>query len=376
MLPENSLERLIEKPIEVFSVVERLIKLLSVYRARFKYLGPTNIALGGNMEEHGVIEISEEIGVDYYYNHPEPLDIEGFLDSSSRSIDFIGPRLFFSTLYAKDLYRDILIPVNMETKFIALKLGVDAYSKILESGEYGGEALRYVYLENPVGEPYVEDYKDDNISDELRLRIENYVISRMRSSVILIDGPIYPPLAVLGMMGDRYRRAIMHLYNERKGHIERLVGVVKRLESTWKLSRVDEISRGLRAPDPIVVQELARGRDLFVTPILREDLLGLGYRYMIYIYKRTPTGSSVFRLEASSKEKLVRAAARCIKNLSLRGIPEEIEIADRISRRLSSSLYIVAYTIGSTLLGVAYDETNKLVGAMADVGSIGWGEQY
>ncbi len=264
-----------------------------------------------------------------------------------------------------------MIPGSLDSPFMAIKAGRRALEVLRKS--IGG----LVFLENPSGELYGPDYKDDNIFDELRLRLENRVLGSMASDAILIDGPIYPvQLAHAETFSERYYRAFEALFRERSDLIRRLVGVVKRLEYTYKLYRVDEVRKLFEGvvgsvghvPDPVVVSRLAGGRKLYSIGILREVFGDVGHRYMIYFYVKSPSGPRVFRVESIDKAMLTEVAGYLLKSLSDSGLPRDIEIADRISKRLSASAYIALYTLGSRILGVGYDEISKLSLTLGEIG--------
>ncbi|NAZ12668.1 MAG: DNA double-strand break repair nuclease NurA [Desulfurococcales archaeon] len=357
---------------QVFTAsIESVILSLSKLRTKVDYLGPRDSGIFRDSE--GDLSIVDDLDIGYVTDLVRTQEgfIEGFLDSSSRSIDLLGPRLFMASGFAWDLGKGLSIPGIPNERFLALKLGHQAYNELLSKGDYN-TIKDIVYLENPVGTAYVDDYKDDNISDELRLRVENALISRMRSSIILLDGPIYPPL-VFAQIGKNYKDAYKKLYLERSVHVNRLIGLVKRLENTWKLIKIKELWKSIkppRAPDPIAIEKLADGKELYVTPVIQERIESPEEkyeRYLIYVFKKSPIGSSVYRLESIDKEKLLNVLGECIRKTNIRGLPEYIEIADRLSKRISSLLYITAFTIGSTILGVAYDEKVRLEQAVKEV---------
>jgi hypothetical protein len=88
---------------------------------------------------------------------------------------------------------------------------------------------------------------------------------------------------------------------------------------------------------------------------------------MIYVYVRTPAGPRVFRLESLNREELLRAAGYIVRNLSISGLPVDIEIADRISKRLSASIYLALYLYGAPRLGLSHDENVKVAQVLGEL---------
>jgi len=346
-------------------IVELVVEELSKAEKDLVYLGSEPMGVGS--EDLGTrIELAEDLGrsaVEYTLGEALEPPYGGFVDSSSRSISYPGVRVFIGSCYARDGARHILIPQGPGPPFLAIQAGRRAIEELRR------RVAGLAYVESPSGEPYDEGYKADNIHDELRLRLENAVLGSMASPRILIDGPIYPvQLAMARAFGEEYYRAFERLYRERLPHIGRLIGVVKRLDQTYKLIRVGEVyeaytrsgGKGVKAPDPVVMSRIAGGRRIYILGILREEFAGLGQRYMVYTYVRTPSGPRVFRLEALEKDIVIRAAGYCIKNLSISGLPIDIEVADRISKKLSASIYVALYTMGSPKLGLTHDESVKI----------------
>ncbi|MEM4971888.1 MAG: hypothetical protein QXE01_11635, partial [Sulfolobales archaeon] len=250
--------------------IDRLVDILARAEKELVYLGP-ELRIDGFEELVGSVEVFESFGLgsglaEYAVENVDGTPYQGFLDSSSRSIAYPGIRIFIGACYAKDLDRHILVPTGLRTPYLAIQMG----RKAIESLKDLLEGIAYV--ESPSGSPYDEGYKPDNISDELRLRLENAALNTMRSGNILIDGPIYPvQVAFAKIFGREYREAFEKLYREREPYIWRLIGIVKRLDQTFKLLRIPEIreaftkiaGRDINAPDPIVVSRLAGDKRIY-----------------------------------------------------------------------------------------------------------------
>jgi|GEM_PF-492412 len=354
--------------------IDKLVEILAKAERELIYLGQEP-QIDSLEEPAESIEIAEGFGVgsgllEYVVDDIDEPPYQGFLDSSSRSISYPGVRIFIGACYAKDLDRHVLTPPGLRINYLAVQMGRRAIESL--RGLLEGIA----YIESPSGSPYDEGYKSDNIHDELRLRLENSILNTMRSDKILIDGPIYPvQVSYSKIFGREYRDAFESLYREREPHILRLIGVVKRLDQTFKLIRIPEIreefvriaGRDIRVPDPIVVSRLAGDKRIHVMGIFREIFQGLEARYMVYVYVRTPAGPRVFRLESLNREALLKTTGYILRNLSTSGLPVDIEIADRISKKLSASIYFALYLYGAPRLGLSHDENVKIAQVLGEL---------
>ncbi len=338
---------------EVDYAIKSLIKLLAEISYNESYLG-TDLP-SGIIDETSYITYENEI------ENCEPLDYFGYLDSSSRIINVRGANIYFASLYANDMGKHILIPLDASIPFIAIKGSDEVINKVKNFG--------FIVTENINHIPYTVNYKDDNILDELRIKLENYAINMSKSKVLIVDGPIFPG-PYLKIVGEPYKSAFEKLNMERK--TDNLIGIVKRLSFTRKLSREENIRKKYKklvemgASDDIIVSEMGKGFEKFVTPIYKEEVEIAGnkfYRYMVYVKVR----DSVFRVESRDKELLCKGVSTAIKNASIRGIPVFIEAADKISKRLSASTYLLSFTYAKSLIGVSYDDWNRYIEAVKDI---------
>ncbi|TRM82257.1 nuclease NurA, partial [Sulfolobus sp. D5] len=185
-----------------------LILILSKLSKDKKFLGVKT----SNIEESNPVFFEEN------FTPCDPLSDFGYLDSSSRVISIRGANLYFASLYANDSGSHIMVPLNTSVPFIAIKASEDVTSAI--------QNLGFIKVQNPNGEPYSLDYKDDNILDEMRISLENYAINKSRSKVVIVDGPIFPG-PYLEMVGEPYKSAFETLALQR--NTDKLIGIVKRL---------------------------------------------------------------------------------------------------------------------------------------------------
>ncbi|MQL56594.1 DNA double-strand break repair nuclease NurA [Acidianus ambivalens] len=314
------------------------------------YLGVTPAL---SIEDSTPVEVEDELG------ECESLTTFSFLDSSSRMISVKGANIYFASLYANLVTEHLMIPLKVEVPFMAIKASEEV-RKLIE----GDQTLsKIVAVNNVNGEPYSPDYKDDNILDELRISLENYAISKS-NFVTIVDGPIIPG-PYIQMVGEPYRSAFISLANQRKK--DKLIGIVKRLNYSRKLRRSELVKdpRLMNATDDIIVEYLGRGKEFYTTPVLKEEIdIGNSHytRYMVYVKVR----EGVFRVESLSKDLLCKGVYTARKYSSYRGIPEFIEVADRISKRLSASAFIFAFNIARVTTGVNYEDWESLRTAELD----------
>ncbi len=338
----------------VDEVLGKLMRTLAQVSASEPYLGVT---YRGDMGEP--TSVFEEGALPQC----DPFTKFSYLDSSSRMINVKGANIYFASLYGNDGGRHVMVPTYYSVPFIAMKASETTLTKVKT------ELGRFVLTENVNGERYTEDYKDDNILDELRISLENSFIGSSTNPVI-VDGPVIPG-PYLPMVGEPYKAAFEKLITQRKK--DRLVGVVKRLSFTRKLSREENVrssmSKLVGATDDVIVYEMAKRAGnprVFFTPIYKEslDISGTNVtRYMVYV----KVMDSVFRVESTDKDLLCRGAMTSIRDPSVRGIPNFIEVADRISKRLSASTFIMSFMMAKSLIGVNYEDWNTYNESVRDI---------
>ncbi|MUM63699.1 nuclease NurA [Acidianus infernus] len=335
---------------EFGEAIKSLFSLLSSLDQPYLGVSPTS-----NIEDSTPVEVEDELG------ECESLTTFSFLDSSSRMMNVKGANIYFASLYADLINEKLMIPIKIEVPFMAIKAS-DEVRKLIE----GDPTLsKIIALNNVNGEPYSPDYKDDNILDELRISLENYAIEKS-AYVTIVDGPIIPG-PYIQMVGEPYKSAFIKLANQRKK--DNLIGIVKRLNYSRKLRRSGLVndSKLSNATDDVIVEYLGRGKDFYTTPILKEevDIGGKKYiRYMVYVKVR----EGVFRVESLDKDLLCKGVYTARKYSSYRGIPEFIEVADKMAKRLSASAFILAFNIARVTTGVNYEDWENLRIAELDSG--------
>lgn len=205
------------------------------------------------------------------------------IDSSSRYLrDFsVNTCLIGLSVYSN---REGFIdgPFTVDIPYI----GISSYREILESLKIDDINVRYKNVVNYyyVNEPNNE-YKIDDIADELRLEAENVGLKRViqNHDIVIIDGPIYPtPLELTEEINletearRKHRLAYAKLVNERIELLNNnVIGVVKRLENSKKLWRVKEINE--------TIGNVKRMKDVTIIELIDERLCRKNYEYVCTI---------------------------------------------------------------------------------------------
>ncbi|AEB95261.1 DNA double-strand break repair nuclease NurA [Metallosphaera cuprina] len=327
--------------------IRELFFTLSKVKGRSPFLGVSQ----ESPSEAGSLTVEGEL------ESCDPLLKFSYLDSSAKTVSVRGANVYIASLYGNMEGKHFTIPAQAEFPFVAIKGSEDVVKEIKSS-----PISNLVRTENVNGVPYDENYKDDNILDELRISLENYFINR--AGITIVDGPVYPG-PYLPLVGEPYASAFERLIKERKK--DSLIGIVKRLNFSRKLMRVDGLWKlGGNPTDDVVVMELGKGRTSYITPVFREELPlsdSKLERFMVYVKVR----DSVFRVESQDRGLLCRGVSTALRDVSYRGIPTFIEVADRLARKLSASAFILSFSYAKSLIGVTYDDWNTFTLANLEV---------
>ncbi len=326
-------------------------------------------------EEFSIVSISELCNK---FNEIEEKEISEIssVDSSTRylrdttvGIVMTGMAIFSSK---KGL---LLAPYDKEIRF----LGISANKEILKKIE-NIINKKHIAITNYVGDYFDENYRLDDVADELRLESENSAIDDM-NGLIIMDGPVYPtPLELTSVFEfkntsrETHRKAYASLVRDRLNKIndKKVIGIVKRLENSKKLYKLKEIQKILGKLPPITDPEVLRllypklcdGETICILgPFMLSyqiDVEGIlkdvppKYAYYVII-KRVVGPSSFFRVESLSLDTL-QYIKSIFSRISIRGIPTWIEIVDTASKKISSSLFIIGYEISSSFLDIIHDD--------------------
>ncbi|ARM76916.1 DNA double-strand break repair nuclease NurA [Acidianus manzaensis] len=317
------------------------------------------------------------------------------IDSSSRYLRDVSVN---SVLVGLSIYSSkkgfIYGPYNVDNPY----MGISSYKKILDSVTINDKNIR---TKNVVGYPFVTDidneYKIDDIADELRTESENIGITIVNNhDLVIVDGPIYPtPLELTGEIELNTEARVCHriayakLVKERIDLVtgKNVIGIVKRLENSKKLSNDETVKEAFKKKgrkinnlkDPTVLELIdeyfCKKSNSYICTIgpfkidyalSVKDENNVCYngtvlenppsKYAYYVILRTPYFSpSFFRVESLNKD-IEKQLSTAFSRISERLIPTYIELVDKMSKRVSASLFIYAYEVASNYLSIIHDD--------------------
>lgn len=325
--------------------------------------------------EHPLVEAETQISslsqnvINEVPQRPKDVIYIASLDSSSRYLRDPSINTVLVGLGIYSTRRGIITgPFDIKTNFMA----IGTFENILKEmkPEDG------VRVKNYVDKYFTEDYKIDDIADEMRLENENLGLKELKDShdLIVVDGPLYPaPLELkdLELTSEgrkRHQEAYLKLVQDRINLLnENVLGVVKRLESSYKLCKESKIRDMLKLKyslnDAEVLNQLRTKfhiKNALIGPFKLEfssQYFEAPKRYAYYLILTNALGmSSYFRIEALSLEALENYIPYVVNRVSDRLIPTYIEIADNLSKRVSASLLITAYQILGSVISILHDD--------------------
>lgn len=370
-------------------------------------------------------ELTSIVACDSEVVHPYPwsTDSEPFervvsLDGSSRMLRGQGVNLFLASVVAVSasdmklvdypphfthLSADSVVERFERAPFIAVQLRIRGGRERIERIASRLPLASFISLRSWNGRDFYDaDYNAFQILDELRLHLETLalkVVSELwgqESTVIILDGPIYPTPRVCFRRGEsRYKDAYRRLLNERVKVLRKLerqgvtvVGIVKRLGDSFKLYRIEEVNELLRrrlgfsgrlekVADDYVLSMLVRYLRLRYPCVIGPFELRFSDRsfnelfeggrappkVICYVYKPTSPyftlGASVYRVEilSSSKSALERVLELLISlaHDTRRGVPLPISVADRLARMSTADAYLRMVSIMERYIVLPYE---------------------
>ncbi|BAB66068.1 DNA double-strand break repair nuclease NurA [Sulfurisphaera tokodaii] len=354
---------------EIKKKVEKIGKQISVIKG--KITGVVDIS--GNPDhplfeaETAVLSVDEKI-FHKIEEKRENVSIAS-IDSSSRYLRDPSVNMVFVGLGVYSNIKGIKVgPFDIDINFMA----IGTFEELLK--EFNPESG--VRVKNYVNKYFTEDYRIDDIADELRLEAENVGLKENRNThdLVIVDGPLFPTpleLSELELQSEgrkRHQEAYLQLTKDRISILRNnVVGVVKRLETSQKLYKVDKVKQLLGIRYPINDAEILN--QIRIKTEFKRGLLGpfkiefkskyfdAPTRYAYYLILTNPIGmSSYFRIESLSLDSLEELTPYIVNRISERLIPTYIEIADNLSKRVSASLFITAYQILSRIISVIHDD--------------------
>ncbi|MEM0374158.1 MAG: DNA double-strand break repair nuclease NurA [Sulfolobaceae archaeon] len=324
--------------------------------------------------DHPLIEAETEItAIDENIFHEIEVKRESVsiasLDSSSRYLRDPSINMVLVGLGVYSNFKGVIVgPYDFDINFMA----IGTFEELLK--EINPE--KGIRVKNYVNEYFTDDYKIDDIADELRLEAENRGLESVRDSheLIIIDGPLYPtPLELndieLQSIGrKRHQDAYIQLAKDRISLLkDNVLGVVKRLETSKKLYKEEKIRNIVRPRYPINDAEVLNQikvkvgvKNGLIGPFkleFRSKFFNAPPRYAYYLILTNSIGiSSYFRIESLSLDRLEVSIPYLTSRVSDKLIPTYIEIADSLSKRVSASLFITAYQVLSRILTIIHDD--------------------
>ena len=227
-------------------------------------------------------------------------------------------------------------------------------------------------------------YDVSDIGDELRLSAENVLLDYLKDDLIVLDGPIIPtPVDLVtdltmtvpvkreelnhwGKMTHRWSMAYILRDRVEAVRGKRVVGVVKRLDQSFKLSKVPEVLSMLgmgraRLSDSTMLELLSERycnapfSACFLGPfrmsshvrVEREDrgeviIESLPDRFVGYVVLNVGV-RSFFRVEAMEERLLFDALGDVFGRISGNGLPTLIDVTDRYSKLVTKGLFLFAF---------------------------------
>jgi hypothetical protein len=294
------------------------------------------------------------------------------IDSSSRYLRDASVNMVLVGVAAYSNNRGTLFgPYDVDTPFLGISTYTDILSKLPN--------IEGVRVKNYINEYFDEKYRIDDMADEIRIETENIMLKQVKDEdLVIIDGPLYPtPLELSQIKLEdesriKHQRAYANLVKDRIRLLkENMIGIVKRLENSYKLGKIEALGRllnrnikGLKDPEVLKYVEYKLCGDkriCLIGPIRMTFSSSLipnaPDRFAYYLIIRNTLGiSSFFRIESINLQFLDDSTPYIVSRISERLIPTYIEIVDNLSKKVSASLFITAYPIASRYLTIIHDD--------------------
>ena len=320
------------------------------------------------------------------------------IDSSSRMLrsTFLDLIVIGASMYSTE--RGIItFPFDISGRY----LGVASYLDVLRKLESELSDPSFA-LVNIVGYEYAVDevevitkmgikreslYHLDDVADELRLEAENNLIKESKEELLILDGPLFPtPIELysdfeFGIPKNKdeikhwgritHRWAYAQLIKERLDMIKKrkVIGVVKRLESSRKLRLIPEIRQilginGIPDLNDAEVLEMISAKECNIGVCLigpfqlntdlevkREDvnqvvLSNIPEKYAYYAILKLPGGlQSFFRIESLDLNLLDEVVSIVFQDVTEDLLPTYISIVDSYAKKLAKGLYYLSFNV-------------------------------
>lgn len=318
------------------------------------------------------------------------------LDSSTRYLrDLSVNTCIIGLAIYSNVKQFIVGPINIKTPY----MGISSYIPFLKHIE-SNLPTSLIRVKNKVDYYYVNEtgneYKLDDIADELRTESETVGLQEVINDhdYVVADGPVFPtPLELNKIMNFDTEARMMHriaygkLVNERVQILnEKVVGVVKRLETSKKLYLVNEIKKmvgDLNSKDVTILEILdekycqSKGFPYvcLIGPFkiqydLKVEFDGKiildntppKYSYYVIIRRNKMIYPTFLRLESVNDKMNEKPDSNEYLHVVLSSISEKtllptyIERVDKMSKKVTKSMFIYAYGIASGKLNIVHDD--------------------
>lgn len=343
-------------------------------------------------------EPEEEVDISYYGNRSfvkiDNYVSKGFrfasIDGSSRVIKTTKGAIIVSAVTTYNTSNGIMSthpplfgqPIGTDLPFIAVVSSIEPRKSILDP---------FIFESNPVklisgcGKPYSASFNLSIVSKELRENLENVAIEKSINENLLIDGPLIRKFKAETFINEEwnlhecYSQILNSLYERRKGlftKITRAIGVVKRLENSTMLAKAFGNFYG---NDETLLHYLFT-KNIKTTPYEKYylgpikvliDNIELKIYYLSiprHPYYRSPFFLRLEFFGYSDSEIEGKLLPYITSRLSSIGVPEEIAIVDKVSRKITSGLYNLIYrTLESEGVSISYE-------SRLEEGKVKWGQ--
>ncbi len=330
-------------------------------------------------------EASECIRVDYEYLETTALDFElevprgvkfSGLDASVRILKFPGVDLIVSA-GALVGSTTLTVPGSIGVRNIGVKIRYVASPDVVNLLKSFSD--RFYTCSRFVDYVFDGTFSEDVARDEIRITIENALLREWNNDgYLLLDGPIFPLPRLVSRPETKYGRVYLGLIRERvsvireRGLGSKVVAIVKRVSRSKYLSCV----RGLGVTDDhaalMCAEEIIRSskyKAAYVGDIMIElDLGSESYRkYAGYVVIKLGSSTIVFRIEALD-QRVLEDVRDYIASLTVTsGVPVQIMLSDRISKRLCAAIYMyLAYALPLTPTYESLEAIGEILSYLAE----------
>lgn len=367
----------------------------------------------------------------------QPFTSVASIDSSSRLVRSSMTNLVISSGSAYSTLRGRLnYPFDVTGQFCAVAGSLKSLRDLESVSKSKGLQLSLVKLRNVAGYEYALDrvevenartnrveidslYDINDVSDELRLEAENALIETMnKEDLLILDGPVIPTVVeILEGHEYLYKRparlkelnhwgkmthiwSMAEIVKKRKELLKRrkAVGVVKRLDLSFKLSKVDELAKALGISldvfrqlrdveilelvsrkfcdrphsictiGPLKIEHQSRvKRDDTGQEILNDTFT----KYAYYAILNVPGVRSFFRIETTDRSLLDPAFETVFSRISDNGLPTYIDVVDRLAKRTASAAFVLTYDILKEYVTMAHDTKLEYFSTLSTINQTG-----